>query len=82
MSVTAIKSAPAGRLVSKSVPHGSVTVKIGSGVNETTFTDAVVSGTGYIEICNSAAAGDNRKLRVHIRRADHQRTCRSVQPIG
>jgi Nidogen-like len=57
MSVTNIRSAPAGRLVTKSVPHGTVTVNLGSGVTETTFTDTVVRGTGYVEICNSAAAG-------------------------
>ena len=57
MSVTAIKVTTAGRLVSRNVPHGSVTVSLGSGITETTFTDAVVTGTGYAEICNSAAAG-------------------------
>jgi len=33
-----------------------VTLKLGSGVTDTTFTDEVVPGSGYAEICNSAAA--------------------------
>jgi hypothetical protein len=54
MSVTAIKSSPSGRIDSKNVKKGYVTDTLGSGVTEVTFTDEVVKGTGYTEICNSA----------------------------
>jgi hypothetical protein len=57
MSVTAITSAPPGRVVSRNVHKGYVTDTLGSGVTEVTFTDEVVRGTGYAEICNSAASG-------------------------
>jgi hypothetical protein len=54
MAVTAITSAPPGRVVSKNVRKGYVTEALGSGVTEVTFTDEVVKGNGYVEICNSA----------------------------
>lgn len=56
MAVTDVKQV-GGHLVSKGVPQGTITLDLGSGVTETTFTDEVVRGTGYLEICNTARAG-------------------------
>jgi hypothetical protein len=56
MSVTDARQV-GGQLVSKGVPQGAITLDLGTGVTEATFTDAVVRGTGYMEICNTARAG-------------------------
>ena len=57
MRVTAIHSRPKRVLVSKNPLHGTATAVLVSGVNEVTFTDEVVPGTGWAEICESAANG-------------------------
>lgn len=57
MAVTAITTAPSGRVVSRHISKGTVTETLGSGVTEVTFTDQVVTGHGYVEICSSAVAG-------------------------
>lgn len=46
--VAPIGVAPTGRLVSSNPATGSVTVNVGSGVTEVTFTDR---GPGFIEVC-------------------------------
>jgi hypothetical protein len=57
MAVTAIASSPPGLIDAKNVKQGYVTDTLGSGVTEVTFTDEVVKGAGYTEICNSATNG-------------------------
>ena len=55
-TVSNITVAPPGQLVSTNLPGGGVTVTIGSGVTEATFTD---NRTGFLEICKNGDVTGN-----------------------
>jgi hypothetical protein len=55
-AVSNIIVTPATRLVSMNLVTGTVTVKIGTGVTEVTYTDHSLKG-GYLEICKQGLAG-------------------------
>jgi hypothetical protein len=55
-TVSNITVAPPGQLVSTNLPGGGVTVAIGSGVTEATFTD---NRTGFLEICKNGDVTGN-----------------------
>ncbi|MGA3162014.1 MAG: hypothetical protein ABSC77_12430 [Terracidiphilus sp.] len=56
LSVSDIIVTPASQLVSINLITGTVTVKIGPGVTEVTYTDHSLKG-GYLEICKQGIAG-------------------------
>lgn len=56
LSVSNITVTPASQLVSMNLSTGTVSVKIGPGVTEVTYTDHSLKG-GYLEICKQGLAG-------------------------
>jgi hypothetical protein len=61
-TVSSITVAPSSQLVSTNLPGGGVTVTIGSGVTEATFTD---NRTGFLEICKSGEVTGNFSFTVN-----------------
>jgi hypothetical protein len=61
-TVSSITVAPPGQLVSTNLPGGGVTVAIGSGVTEATFTD---NRTGFLEICKNGDVTGNFSFAVN-----------------
>jgi hypothetical protein len=60
-TVSSITVAPPSQLVNTNLPGGSVTVAIGSGVTEATFTD---NRTGFLEICKNGDVTGNFSFTV------------------